>query len=157
MTPRPHPIDCRTAQAESAGGIDHLADPVGAHLETCPACREETRRLQASWALLNVVEDREPSPQFTARVMAKLRPDPLRAGVSRLPSLGSRGFRWAALAAAAAVIVLVVAGVLDREPIKAPSNGSEVVADLELVESEELLQHLDVVQDLDLLLLMDEG
>jgi anti-sigma-K factor RskA len=113
--------------------------------------------LQASWALLNVVEDREPSPQFTARVMAKLRPDPLRAGVSRLPSLGSRGFRWAALAAAAAVIVLVVAGVLDREPIKAPSNGSEVVADLELVESEELLQHLDVVQDLDLLLLMDEG
>jgi hypothetical protein len=111
--------------------------------------------LQASWALLNVMEDREPSPQFTARVMAKLRPDPLRAGVSRLPSLGPRGFRWAALAAV--VIVLVVAGVLDREPIKTPSNGSEVVADLELVESEELLQHFDVVQDLDLLLLMDEG
>ncbi len=65
--------------------------------------------------------------------------------------------RWTALAGGFAVVVLVASLLLHQERPRAPANGSEVVAELELLESQDLLQDLEVVEDLDLLLLMDEG
>jgi len=152
IMPQRDSIDCRTARA---GPID---DPVIlAHLQGCADCREATKSLRASWDALGVIREREPSPLFYARVMAKIAREQDRPPWHPSRLLGLRRVWWAALAPAVAVTALVLAGVWDRAAINAPSNGSEVVADLELVESEELLQHLEVVEDLDLLLLMDQG
>jgi hypothetical protein len=132
--------------------LDKLPADVVAHLEHCQACRTEAHRLRATWALLNVAEPRQPSPQFSRRVWAKIaaeRSGPLTDRRGGLPAGSLRG-----VAAAAAVILLAVVPVAVW--YQAPQGRPDVVAQLELMESGELLTNLEVVADLDVLLLLDD-
>jgi predicted anti-sigma-YlaC factor YlaD len=136
-----------------AEDIRTQAESVERHLAGCAACRMVAERLHNAWTLLGTLEHREPSPRFAAGVMAKLAPTGTRARPLIAPWL-----RWTAAAATFAAITLVASILLDRERTN-DETASGVVAelDLDLLESQEMLQNLDVIEDLDLLLLLDEG
>lgn len=150
----PSSLPCRTVQSRP---IDDPDPAVHAHRRTCPDCQGASKPLQAAWDALELVADREPSPRFAARVKAKIERAADRSRFSALPWLGSRALRWTALAGGLAVVVLVTSLLVHQERRHTPANGSDVVAELDLLESQDLLQDLEVVEHLDLLLLMDEG
>ena len=143
--------ECRAVRRQL--GVDKPPVDVGLHLERCDGCRAEARRLRAAWALLNVVEPLQPSPQFSQRVWAKI--------AVKHPSTASRiwggglpvwSWRWAAGGLAVILVAVVPVAVWYQDRHDRP----ELVAQLDLVESRELLTNLDVVQDLDVLLLLDD-
>jgi anti-sigma factor RsiW len=71
------------------------------HLDTCPACRELAAAQKELWRTLDAWEAPEPSPDFDARLRARLAAGPAprwRAWFARLP--------WPAAAGAAAAAVL---------------------------------------------------
>ena len=150
---QPEPINCNAVQAALADEITTPTGPVERHVAGCAACRVVAERLNSAWTLLGTLEHREPSPRFAAGVMAKLAPTGTRARPLIAPWL-----RWTAAAATFAAIALVASILLDRERTN-DEMASGVVAelDLDLLESQEMLQNLDVIEDLDLLLLLDEG
>lgn len=151
MTPPDSPT-CGTVRAMLAEDIKTQSDSIERHLAGCAACRVEAERLNSAWTLLGTLENREPSPRFAAGVMAKLVPAETRARPIIAPWL-----RWTAVAAAFSVIV-VTATILDRGGTEDEATSAVVVElDLDLLESQEMLQNLDVIEDLDLLLLLDEG
>jgi hypothetical protein len=127
--------------------LDRPTPDVASHLERCAPCRAEARRRDSTWALLNVVDSREPSPRFTAGVWAKI--------AAQGPSAQHRpawSLRWAAaglaVALAAAVPIAVwYLGAQDRP---------ELMAQVDVMASHELLVNMDVVEDLDVLLLLDD-
>lgn len=152
-TKPPDALDCRAVQASLADELKTPAGPVERHVAECPACRAFAERRDRAWTLLGALEDREPSPRFAAGVMAKLA-----SAETRRRPLSAPWLRWTAVASAFAALVLVASIILDR--VGADDDAaSGVVAelDLDVLESQEMLQHLDVIEDLDLLLLLDEG
>ncbi len=153
MTTQPDSLDCSTVQAILA---DELQAPAGSaehHVAGCAACQAFAGRLRGAWTMLGALGDRDPSPRFAAAVMAKLAPAKTPARPFTVPWL-----RWTAAATAFAVIVLAATIILERGKTDDDTT-SGVVAELDpdLLESQEMLQHLDVIQDLDLLLLLDGG
>lgn len=152
--PPDSPLPCRTVQLRP---LDDPDPSIQAHRHACASCGQAAGALKASWEALGLVTDRDPSPQFTARVMAKIERTSSRSRFALLRPLGSGAMRWTALAGGFAGVVLVASLLLHPERPQAPATGSEVVAELELLESQDLLRDLEVVEDLDLLLLMDEG
>jgi predicted anti-sigma-YlaC factor YlaD len=144
--------ECHAVRRQLGAELDTPTTDVAAHLERCVACRTEARRLRAAWALLNVVEPRQPSPQFSDRVWAQIAAEESPGLGRRWGGLPVRSLRWAAagLAVALAAVIPVAVWYQDQH------DGPELVAQLDLMESRELLTNLEVVEDLDVLLLLDD-
>lgn len=140
--------ECRAVRSRLGPDLDSPSADVASHLERCSACRAESHRLNAAWALLNVAESRAPSPRFAAGVWAKIAAGDAPV-TQRRPS---RVLRWAAAGlavslAAAAPFVVWYRGAQDRP---------ELAAQLDVMESHEMLANIEVVEDLDVLLSLDD-
>jgi hypothetical protein len=131
--------------------LDEPAAHIAAHLAACESCRAEARRLGAAWALMNIVEPRRPSSQFAQGVWHKIAETETS---SDLPRSGRPvwSLRWAAAGLAVVLAATVPVAVWYQDPPERP----EIVAQLDLMESRELLTDLEVVRDLDVLLLLDD-
>lgn len=94
--------------AERAAVVDHLAD--------CAACREEVARLIEGAEALDLIAPRlEPSLGFEARLLAAMGVD-ASAGAG-VVFVGGGVRRWAGLLAAAAVLIVLLVGVVALAPI----------------------------------------
>jgi len=143
--------ECRKARQQLGAEPDRPSAEASAHLGQCEPCRAEARRLGAVWALLNVVDPVDPSPDFARRVWAKIAAEPSGTPISRWGGLPAWSLRWVAVALVIALAIAVVTlWHLDR-----PEH-PEVAAQLDLVESPELLANFDVVENLDVLLLVED-
>ena len=137
---------------------------IRAHIASCPGCRAGLNPRDLV-EILPVLDDSiEPSEDFTARFYAELDNRRRNSASNRHGSSGP-GPSWIAewsrgLAAAAALILLVAAGIYFREsPYRSP-DASEVLYDLEvtenlaffedmgLFENLELFEDLDAIEDL---------
>ncbi len=144
--------ECRTIQRQLGPELNLPPAQVTAHLEQCSACRAEAGRLDTAWALLNVLEPRKPSTQFAHRVWAKI-------SAEESPALGARrgGLPvWSLRGVAATAGVVLLAVVPVAVWYQGQHDGPDVVAQLDLMESRDLLTNLEVVEDLDVLLLLDD-
>lgn len=103
---------------------------VRSHLASCPSCRAEEARLRAAVTLLAALPPPPPpSPDFAARLEARLAAERGRGGGLRERLFGRR---WRlAIPAAAAATALVVAGLSLRED---RVREREVAAQLDLLE-----------------------
>lgn len=143
--------ECRAVRRQL--GLDRPPADVALHLEHCAACRAEALRLRRAWALLNVVEPLQPSPQFSRRVWAKI--DAVHAPASGRPWGGGLpvwSWRWTAAGLAVILAAVIPAAVWYHDRHDRP----ELVAQLDLMESRDMLADLEVVEDLDVLLLLDD-
>src|SRR5262249_39157250 len=87
-----------------------------AHVDSCPACREELRSLEATFSLLDTWQAPEPSPYFNQKLAVLLREEQVKAPAgwfekmrARLLFNTGRQFR-PALAGALALVLLVGGG-----------------------------------------------
>lgn len=154
-------MNCEKAQRELVAYADgelgaSASEEVRTHLDRCPACRLEARRLSAAGEMLGTIPDIEPSPDFTDRAVQRALSAPELKPASRLILLR----RLAPVAAAAAVILAVTLwaafstgpAVIDDLP---PAE-QEIVRNFEVLENLELLEDMELLKDLDLLLAYDE-
>lgn len=101
---------------------DLLLDPAApaneaarAHMESCAACREEFRELQATFELLDAWEAPEPSPYFDQKLAVRLREAQSEAPAGWFERLRSRmmfntGRQFRPAVAGALALVLLVGG-----------------------------------------------
>jgi hypothetical protein len=144
---------------------DLLLDPSAAsnaagraHLESCAACREEFRSLEATFALLDTWTAPEPSPYFDQKLAVRLREEQISAPAgwferlkSRLLFNTGRQFR-PAVAGALAVVLLVGGGTfvdLSGPHRLSRVEASATVNDLQVLDkNEQALQTMDqLLQD----------
>jgi predicted ribosomally synthesized peptide with SipW-like signal peptide len=145
---------------------DLLLDPTAAsnaagraHLESCAACKEEFRSLEATFALLDTWTAPEPSPYFDQKLAVRLREEQVSAPAgwferlkSRLLFNTGRQFR-PAVAGALAVVLLVGGGgtLVNFSDTHHPSGveASATVNDLQVLDkNEQALQTMDqLLQD----------
>lgn len=144
--------ECRVIRRQLGADLDEPTADVSAHLARCAACRAEARRMGATWALLNVVEPVDPSPQFAHRVWARIEAEGSRVPGRRWGGLPVWSWRWAAAGIAVVLAAVVPVVVWHQDRAERP----ELVAQLDVMESRELLTDIEVVQDLDVLLLIDD-
>lgn len=148
------PPECRAVRRHLGAELDSPTPDVAAHLAGCTDCRAEARRLGAAWALLKVVEPPQPSSQFARGVWAKIAAEPSHGPGPGWGGLPVWSLRWAA---AGLAVALAVAAVIPVVVWHQDRNGRpEMVAQLDLVESRELLTDIEVVENLDVLLLVDD-
>ena len=117
------------------------AGEVRRHLESCAACAEELKLLQAGTSIVAPLPVAEPRPGFAGRVAARA------AGLHPRP-VGAPWWRWAfggGLAVAAAAAALFIARPGPR------ANGEEllVAQRLELFEDLNVVQNQDALRDLE--------
>jgi anti-sigma factor RsiW len=94
-----------------------VSPEVQEHLRTCATCAEELASLQQTMALLDEWPAPEPSPYFAPRVHARLREE------SAAPALGWLAWlRRPLVAAVAAVLIVVSAGLLEMGRFSSDSN-----------------------------------
>ncbi len=120
---------------------------VESHIASCPRCREEVRRYEAAYEILDRVEDIRPSEDFQRRLRSRLRrqyAEPAKAQPRRRAAL-----IWTrrAVAAAACVVVLLSLWVL-LHPDKPGSENGVLTAEeeLEIIENLALLENLDILE-----------
>jgi hypothetical protein len=138
---------CRAVRSKIGTELDTPTPDVAAHLKGCAPCRAEARRLNAAWALLNVMDPREPSPRFGAGVWAKI------------VAADAEGFRrpaWSLRWAAAGLAVALAAVVPFVVWYQGAQDRPELMAQVDVMASHDLLVNMDVVEDLDVLLLLDD-
>ena len=142
---------------------DLLLDPAAssnaaarAHLESCPACNEEFRSLQATLYLLDAWQAPEPSPYFDQKLTVRLREEQAAPPAgwferlrTRLTLNTGRQFRPAVAGALALVILLgggTAANISTRRVI---ANPSATVNDLQILDKNaQALQTMDqLLQD----------
>ncbi len=151
--------DCKSALP------DLLLDPAApsnaaarAHLESCAACTQEFKSLEATFALLDTWHAPEPSPYFDQKLAVRLREEQELAPAgwferlrSRLLFNTGREFR-PALAGALALVLLVGGGTfanLSGFPHPAKVEASATVNDLQILDkNDQALQTMDqLLQD----------
>ncbi len=130
---------------------------VAEHLSACPSCRQEARRQEAVWELLDADGPVEAPADLARRVLEKERRDdsPEPTPVVSFPFWR----RWVAPAFAAAAAVLIVLGTWyfqhskQEEPLLAGISEEErqVVAHMDFLEEYDLLSNLDMLENLELL------
>jgi anti-sigma factor RsiW len=144
--------------------LDLLLDPaapanadVRAHIESCPACNQEFKSMQATFALLDTWKAPDPSPYFDQKLAVRLREEQTLAPAgwfeqlkSRLVFNTGRQFR-PALAGGLALILLVGGGTyanLTGFPHSVPET-SAAVQDLQILDkNDQALQTMDqLLQD----------
>jgi hypothetical protein len=138
---------------------DLLLDPKAAsnaaareHLASCPACNEEFRSLEATFALLDTWQAPEPSPYFDQKLAVLLREEQAHAPAgwferlkSRLMFNTGRQFR-PALAGGLALLLLIGGGTVVNFTIPANSvpGTSAAIQDLQILDkNEQVLQTMD--------------
>jgi anti-sigma factor RsiW len=150
--------DCQSAL------LDLILDPaapakadVRAHIESCSACAEEFKSMQATFALLDTWQAPDPSPYFDQKLAVRLREEQTLAPASWFEQLKSRllfntgrQFR-PALAGGLALILLVGGGTyanLTGFPHAVP-EASAAVQDLQILDkNDQALQTMDqLLQD----------
>ncbi|WP_158945144.1 hypothetical protein [Granulicella sp. S190] len=150
--------DCQSAI------VDLLLDPgvpvsreMQTHLESCTACTQEFKSLEATFALLDTWKAPEPSPYFDQKLAVRLREEQVLAPAGWFERLKSR-FLFntgrqlrPALAAGLALILLVGGGTfanLTGFPHPAPET-SATVQDLQILDkNDQALQTMDqLLQD----------
>jgi hypothetical protein len=91
------------------------------HLSSCPACERQVAALRQMMAAAGGVEVPEPSPLFWDRLSSRVREAVANEEVVGAPGWWTQWAAWrlAATAAAVAVLVLIVAGTLGRDPVPA--------------------------------------
>ena len=103
-----------------------------AHLQTCPACREEVASLtRAADELLLLVPEAEPAPGLEERVLARLGEAAAPAAVADFPPHRRRVPRRRLLAAAAALVVAAAGATLTlaaRAPDAGPGTAGPAAA-----------------------------
>ncbi|WP_263368689.1 anti-sigma factor [Edaphobacter bradus] len=127
-----------------------------AHLDTCPACREELHSLESTFALLDTWQAPEPSAYFDQKLAVRLREEQEREPAGWLERMHARllfntgrQFR-PALAGALALVLLVGGGSiasisglhLGRAEVSATVN------DLQIFEkNDQVMQTMDLLED----------
>jgi len=102
------------------------ARAVRAHVDACPACREELEGFRAALAEIRAAAKAEGVEDWSEREW-----DALMARVAAAPEREGRpafGARWAAAAAAGAFLGLIVLGMLFRGPGPRPGGGPKEAA-----------------------------
>jgi hypothetical protein len=99
------------------------------------------------WALLNVVESRDPSPRFSAAVWEK---------IAAYDRFAQRRPAWSLRWAAAGLAVALAAAIPVAVWYQGAQDRPELMAQVDVMASHELLVNMDVVEDLDVLLLLDD-
>ena len=119
------------SESEFVDLVEDTLDPRrAAHVETCPACREQAGALRALLRDTAAVEVPEPSPLFWEHLSARVRD-----GVAEAPAAAGSGWIWAGMrglvsfAAAAALVVAVLSGVMLMRGVRTGSTPSPLVAD----------------------------
>jgi anti-sigma factor RsiW len=127
-----------------------------AHLDSCPACREELHSLEATLALMNVWQAPEPSPYFDQKLAVRLREEQQQAPEGWLERIRAkllfntgRQFR-PALAGALALVLLIGGGtVVNFSGLhigKVPASAT--VNDLQIFEkNDQAMQTMDLLDD----------
>jgi anti-sigma factor RsiW len=104
-----------------------------AHVDACPACREELEAFRAAMAGIKAAAKAESVGEWSegewSALMARVRAEAGRDGASSATALRPAfGARWAAAAAAGAFLGLIVLGLLFRGPSPRPGRGPEEAA-----------------------------
>jgi hypothetical protein len=154
-------MNCKDCQSAI---LDLLLDPgapssaaVRTHIESCAACNQDFKSMEATFSLLDMWQAPEPSPYFDQKLAVRLREEQTLAPAgwferlkSRLLFNTGRQFR-PALAGALALILLVGGGTfadLAGFPHSAP-EASATVQDLQILDkNDQALQAMDqLLQD----------
>lgn len=149
-------MKCRRVEKDLSAYLDgRLSDEakrrVEGHLKTCPRCGERFEELSRIQSALSEFPRRDPSPFLWTRVKAGIE-----SGEGKAPAPGSVWSRlkpspvvsrWAVVVVAS--LVLVAGGVLLSGDRQDPRDylGLEVA----IAEDLELLEHFDLIQNLDFL------
>jgi hypothetical protein len=138
---------------EVTAGFDQFTADESKHVESCAACAEELKAMNATMALLDEWKTPEPSRYFDTRLQARLREEMAQ------PQAGwMQWFRRPALAAALTVIMGVGIGMFvshnngmeGRQPPVAEAERGTAVSDLQdLEQNHDLYSNFEVLDDLD--------
>jgi anti-sigma-K factor RskA len=113
-----------------------------AHLASCSACREEVSRYEATYRLLDRVEDITPSEDFQRKLNARIRR--AHTEVVRKPRILRRVPAWVRGVAAVAACVAIAVGLwFYLQPPKSELSAQE---EQEIVQNLGLLENLDVLE-----------
>lgn len=123
-----------------------------AHLTACDACRTAASRVSALDTLLDGDLPEEPRPGFDTRFFARL--DELKR---EKPASKLAWWWYLVSAGSAAALALGIFALVGRTSTVLPAEDRELVANLELVENEDLLRHLDEVEAYVLLAQVDSA
>ena len=127
-----------------------------AHLDSCPACREELRGLEATFALMDVWQVPEPSSYFDQKLVVRLREEQQREPEGWLERMRARllfntGRQFRPAVAGALALVLLIGGgtVANFSGLhfgKVPASAT--VNDLQIFEkNDQALQTMDLLDD----------
>ncbi|WP_049761770.1 anti-sigma factor family protein [Candidatus Korobacter versatilis] len=121
-----------------------LAPEVHQHLTGCPACTAELAEMKQTMALMDEWQAPEPSPFFDTRLKALLREEKAKAAEKKVSIFD--WFRKPAMAAAAALALVIGAGVYGTIQIRDKQNpgNPQVVASDPVIQD---LQTLDKDQE----------
>jgi anti-sigma factor RsiW len=142
---------------------DLLLDPLNAsnaearaHLDSCPACREELRSLEATFALLDVWQAPEPSAYFDQKLAVRLREEQEREPAGWLERLRARllfntgrQFRPAVAGALALILLLGGGAAVNFSGLHfGKVQTSATVNDLQILEkNDQVMQTMDLLDD----------
>ena len=128
-------FDLMTAEAPLAPGVQ-------THLDGCATCTAELASMKQTMALMDEWEAPEPSPFFDTRLQALLREEKAKAAQKTFSIFD--WLRKPVLAAAAAVALVVGAGVYGALRLKPHQDNPQVIANDPVIHD---LQTLDKDQD----------
>ncbi|MFH1999436.1 MAG: zf-HC2 domain-containing protein [Planctomycetota bacterium] len=137
---------CRDLSPKTIEYLEGLLPPferrlMESHLADCPSCRKRIAEHRQAWDLLDLLEEKKPSPFFVAGTMREMRNRRVDQRTSNIRRI---------LIVAAACLMLTASLVFYFLSI--PSSGKGVVeTDRVLVSDAELLEDLELMEDLDFL------
>ena len=133
-------FDLMTAEAP-------LGHEVQSHLEACPACSAELASMKQTMALMDDWQAPEPSPYFDTRLKALVREEKAKAAEKKVSILD--WFRKPAMAAAAAIALVIGAGVyggIQLQEIR-HSNNPQIASDPAIHDLQTLDKDQDVINN----------
>lgn len=135
-----------------------LTSQIKAHLDRCAVCSKELAILKKSWALLDNLEDIEPSPDFSNRFYKRLAEKESRREV-RVFGFPKPALNWAPALVTAVILLFFINiylnvrtySVKKAQFVVSGGGSSETNEEKEIIENLELLEYLEMFEDLDIL------